>query len=419
MDAHIAFVFTPTLLQGPDNQAVAPLRVHLGVCGSVAAYRGPDLARMWQDAGFSVSVTLTPSALKFITPLPFEALGADPVYTTIHQDPQAMSPFAHLEPAQGCRAMILAPVSATTMARVAHGLADELLACQALAFSGPLVLAPAMNPAMWSHPAAQENVRILTERGVRFVQPGLGRTACGDMGQGRLADMREIYVAGLRAALPQDMAGQTVMVTLGPTRERWDGVRFWTNPSTGTMGAAVAMALWLRGARVHAVCGPGCPWLPADPDMIRHNGESARDLFHLASELWPNMDAGVFTSAVADFYPEPLGPEKFKKSTAPHGFSIQFAPNPDILRTLAASRRADKPQKVVGFAAETGDLAEAVRGKLASKNADMVVGNLVEHGFGTSRNSVWVTDRHGREERWDDMPKTTVAWRLVSWLSTL
>lgn len=419
MDAHLAFIFTPALLRGAADDSVPPLRLHLGVCGSVAAYRAPDLVRMWQDAGFAVSVTLTPAALKFITPLPFEALGAEPVYTTIHQDPSAASPFAHLEPAQGCRAMVLAPASATAMARLAHGLADELLACQALAFSGPVVLAPAMNPSMWSHPAAQENVRILSGRGVRFVQPGLGRTACGDMGQGRLADLREIYLAGLRAALPQDMAGQTVMVTLGPTRERWDGVRFWTNPSTGTMGAAVAVALWLRGARVHAVCGPGCPWLPTDPYMIRHNGESARDLFRMASDIWPDMDAGVFTSAVADFYPEPLGPEKFKKSTAPDGFSIKFAPNPDILRTLAAGRRTDRPQKVVGFAAETGNLAEAVRGKLASKKADMVVGNLVEDGFGTSRNSVWLTDRHGREERWDDVPKTTVAWRLVSWLSTL
>lgn len=421
MDAHLAFAFTPDMLSsgGGAPDSVAPLRLHLGVCGSVAAYRSLDLLRGWQDAGFGVSVTLTPSALQFTTPLPFEALGADPVYTTIHNDANAVSPFAHLEPAQTARAMIIAPASATTMARLAGGMADELLACQALAFSRPLVLAPAMNPSMWAHPAVQANAETLRNRGVAIVEPGLGRTACGDMGQGRLADLRRIHLAGLRAALPQDMRGVTAMVTMGPTREHWDGVRFWTNPSTGTMGASIAVALWLRGATVHAVCGPGCPWLPEGPDMVRHNGTSARDLFHIASDLWASMDVGVFTAAVADFSPVPLGPEKFKKTDAPDGFAVKFTPNPDILRTLAADRRASSPQKVVGFAAETGNLESAVRGKLVSKKADIVVGNLATHGFGTADNSVWIADRTGREERWDNMPKPTVAWRLCSWLSRL
>lgn len=250
MDAHLAF------------RGVGGPRLHLGVCGSVAAYRALDLVRQWQDAGVSVSATLTLSAQKFVTPLTFAALGAAPVYTAPFDDPQAPSPFAHLEPGQVAQALVIAPASAATIARLAQGQADELLACQALAFRGKAVIAPAMNPAMWSHPATQANIATLRERGCAVVEPGCGRTACGEEGQGRLADLREIYLAGLRALAPQDMEGIRVMVTLGPTREHWDGLRFWTNPSTGTMGAAVAVAAWLRGARVEAVCGPGTPWAP-------------------------------------------------------------------------------------------------------------------------------------------------------------
>ncbi len=268
MDAHLAF------------RGVGGPRLHLGVCGSVAAYRALDLVRQWQDAGVSVSATLTPSAQKFVTPLTFAALGAAPVYTAPFDDPQAPSPFAHLEPGQVAQALVIAPASAATIARLAQGQADELLACQALAFRGKAVIAPAMNPAMWSHPATQANIATLRERGCAVVEPGCGRTACGEEGQGRLADLREIYLAGLRALAPQDMEGIRVMVTLGPTREHWDGLRFWTNPSTGTMGAAVAVAAWLRGARVEAVCGPGTPWLPAG--IARHNVGSARHMLEAA-----------------------------------------------------------------------------------------------------------------------------------------
>ena len=403
MDAHLAF------------RGVGGPRLHLGVCGSVAAYRALDLVRQWQDAGVSVSATLTPSAQKFVTPLTFAALGAAPVYTAPFDDPQAPSPFAHLEPGQVAQALVIAPASAATIARLAQGQADELLACQALAFRGKAVIAPAMNPAMWSHPATQANIATLRERGCVVVEPGCGRTACGEEGQGRLADLREIYLAGLRALAPQDMEGIRVMVTLGPTREHWDGLRFWTNPSTGTMGAAVAVAAWLRGARVEAVCGPGTPWLPAG--IARHNVGSARHMLEAAASVWPQCDAGVFTAAVADFSPVPPaqgGDKKFKKSDAPDGFDVHFAPNPDILKTLAADRRPD--QKVVGFAAESQNLEDSVRGKLVSKKADMVVGNLLQDGFGTPDNTVFVADASGREERWAHLSKTDVAWRLLSWL---
>ena len=335
MDAHLAF------------SGVGGTRLHLGVCGSVAAYRALDLVRQWQDAGLSVSATLTPSAQKFITPLTFSALGASPVYTALFDDPQTPSPFAHLEPGQVAQALVIAPASAATIARLAQGQADELLACQALAFRGKVVIAPAMNPAMWNHSATQANIALLRERGCAIVEPGCGRTACGELGQGRLADLREIHLAGLQALAPRDMAGMRVLVTLGPTREHWDGLRYWTNPSSGIMGASTAVAAWLRGAEVEAVCGPGTPWLPAG--ISRHDVASARQMLDAAAGVWPRCDAGIFTAAVADFSPVPPaqgGDKKFKKSDAPEGFDVHFAPNPDILKTLAAERRPS--QKVVG-----------------------------------------------------------------------
>ncbi|MEG1610889.1 MAG: bifunctional phosphopantothenoylcysteine decarboxylase/phosphopantothenate--cysteine ligase CoaBC [Bilophila sp.] len=419
MDAHLAFRVGQTSASDSASscqsgwRAPAP-RLHLGVTGSIAAYRAPDLVRQWQDAGLAVSVTLTPAAQRFILPLTFSALGAAPVYTSLFGDAEAPSPFAHLEPGQVAQAFVVAPASASTLSRLAQGQADDLLACQALAFRGKLVLAPAMNPAMWHHPATQANVATLRARGCTLVEPGFGRTACGEEGQGRLADLKDIYLAGLRSLAPQDMTGMRVLVTLGPTHEHWDGLRFWTNPSTGVMGAAVAVAAWLRGAEVEAVCGPHVPWLPAG--IFRHEVTSALQMFEMASALWPQCDAGVFTAAVADFSPVRPSSEnqKFKKSDAPDGFNVRFTPNVDILKTLAASRRPN--QNVVGFAAESQDLESSVRGKLVSKKADMVVGNLVCDGFGTANNSVFVADASGREEHWNTLSKPDVAWRLLSWL---
>ena len=290
-------------------------RLHLSVCGSVAAFRALDLLRHWRAAGIGVSVTLYAAAERFVTPLSFEALGASPIYGGMFG---GGTPFDHLEPGQIAQAMVIAPVTAATLARLACGLADDMPSCQALAFQGPLILAPAMNPRMWSHPATQASVAALVGRGAVLVMPESGGVACGDEGQGRLADIREIYLAGLGALYAQDMAGIRVMVTLGPTRERWDAARYWSNPSSGLMGASVAAAAFLRGAEVHAVCGSGCPWLPAG--IARYDVVNAVQMFEAARSLWPTMHAGVFTAAVADFAPEAYGAEKFKKDGAPDGF---------------------------------------------------------------------------------------------------
>ncbi|UZP66379.1 bifunctional phosphopantothenoylcysteine decarboxylase/phosphopantothenate--cysteine ligase CoaBC [Desulfovibrio mangrovi] len=389
-------------------------RLHLGVCGSIAAYKALDLVRMFRDTGADVGATLTDSARQFVMPLSFEALGASPVFSAMY--PVGDDVFGHLTPGEAAHAMLIAPATAATLARLANGLADDMLSCQALAFPKPLVIAPAMNPRMWHNAATQANWETLKARGHVCIEPGCGRTACMEEGQGRLADLNEIYLYGLRALAPQDMAGQTVMITLGPTREKWDGVRFWSNPSSGTMGACFAVAAWLRGATVHAVTGPGTPWLPSM--ITRHAVTSAKEMFEAAEGLWPAMDIGVFTAAVADFSPVPFGDEKFKKGS--DELVVRFTPTTDILKTLGTAKK--QGQRVVGFAAETSSMQENALKKLRAKNADMVVGNIVgrpDSGFQSPTNEVFVTDRNGRQEEWPVQPKTEVAWRVLDWLLQL
>jgi phosphopantothenoylcysteine decarboxylase/phosphopantothenate--cysteine ligase len=373
--------------------------------------------RALQKIGVRVSVTLTEAGARFITPLTFASLGAETVYTRMFA-PGDGSHFDHLLPGQWADAFMIAPATATTLARLASGMADDMLAAQALAFSGPLVVAPAMNPRMWSNVATQDNLRLLRQRGARVVPPQSGAVACGDSGQGKLAEIPELVAAAAQALLPQDMAGKSVLVTLGPTREQWDAVRVWTNPSTGLMGACLVCAAWLRGAVVHALAGPGAPLLPAG--VQRHDVLSARQMYEKALEIWPQADFGVFASAVADFYPEPFGDEKFKKENADSGLCIRFLPNPDILATLAAAARPD--QRILAFAAETDALPERSREKLRRKKAHLLAGNLLtepDSGFAVASNRMFVCDHAGREEDWPVLSKADVAWRLLDWLLTL
>lgn len=397
-------------------------RAHLAVSGSVACFRSADILRSLLRMGIHVSVTLSEGARQFVTPALFEALGALPVHFDAPERREAFRDeiFAHLEPGQRADAFVLAPASADALARLAGGRACDLLSAQALAFSGPLVVAPAMNPRMWAHPATQANVEILVSRGAVLVPPACGGTACGEEGRGRMAPPEDILLETLRAMGGGDMAGRRVMVVMGPTREPWDGVRFWSNPSTGRMGAALVAAAWLRGAHVCAVRGPGCP--PPPPGVETHDVGTAREMFEAARDLWPGMDMGAFAAAVADFSPVPHGPEKFRKADAAEGFSVAFIPNTDILLTLARDRRPD--QKVLGFAAETAPDMDALlaltRAKRARKNADLLAGNAVNApgcGFGVPTNSMAVADAAGREEIWPMQSKADVAWRLWTWLS--
>ncbi len=390
-------------------------RLHVGLCGSIAAYKLLDVVRAWHKCDVGLTATLTASAQRFVTPLSLEALGAEAVFTKLFDDPQAPDAFGHLHPLHAADAMVIAPASATTLARLATGMADEILSCQALAFQGPIVIAPAMNPAMWAAAATQQNWRTLLDRGCIGLEPDDGGTACGDEGKGRLCAIESIFLHGLKALSPQDMADATVLLTMGPTREFFDPARFWSNPSTGAMGASLAIAAWLRGATVHAVCGPTVPWLP--PDIIRHDVTTAREMHAASLDLFSIADVAICSAAVADFAPEPHGEQKFKKASSAAPFVVAFNRNPDILADLGQRK---KPwQQLVGFAAETEDLASQAQEKLVRKNADLLVGNLIgspDSGFASATNHVYVVDRHGRAEQWPVLAKPEVAWRILDWL---
>jgi len=389
-------------------------RVHLGVCGSVAAYKSLELLRMILRAGIQVGTTLTPGAQRFVSLLSFEALGAAPVYGEIFDNDSSL--FGHLEPGQIAQAMVIAPATANMLAKLAHGLADDMMSCQALAFSGPLVVAPAMNPRMWNAAATRENWATLKRRGVVCIEPECGDMACGDEGRGRFPALENIYLETLRAVTEQDLSGRKILLTLGPTREYFDCVRYWSNPSSGTMGAALAVAAWLRGAEVTAVCGPMDLWLPEAIKRIDVGTASA--MHEAAMEEFPKAHWACCTAAVADFRPVPFGSGKYKKDAG--DLSVTFVPNQDILAGMGKSKTVD--QRLVGFAAESAELEANARGKLHRKRLDLVVANDVTGdacGFGTATNEVLVLDAENRMETWPVLPKTEVAWRIWDWMLAL
>jgi len=386
-------------------------RVHIGVTGSIAAYKALDLVRSLLKADCMVSATVTESCTKFVQGLSFEALGASPVYSNMF-DAKGDTAFDHLEPGAIADAMVIAPVSANTMAKLAFGMADDMLSCQALAFAGPKIIAPAMNPRMWENPATQRNWEMLGELGFIRVEPGCGNVACGDVGAGRLAPMEDILTATLKAVSPQDMAGKKVLVTLGPTRESWDAVRFWSNPSSGTMGACIAMAAHLRGADVTVVAGPTALTFPSGVGVVSVN--SAQQMYDACMDLWPDMDMACATAAVADYRPVPFGDEKFKKTESDgKGITVDFEPNPDILKSMGTIKKDS--QKLIGFAAETNNIKGEAERKLKSKNLDLIAANDISKegsGFGVGTNQMYVLDKVGRKEMWPQLAKTEVAWRL-------
>lgn len=386
--------------------------LHLGVSGSIAAYKMYDVMRSWIRGGVRVSVTLTEAARHFVTPDSFGYLGAESVHTGFFEG--FSPPFAHLMPGQTADAFVIAPATASTIEAVAHGRADTLLACQALAYDRPIVFAAAMNTRMWHNPATRENWQTLRERGHICLDPGAGHLACGATGDGHIPDSRLIYLAALQRMTVQDMAGVSMLVTLGPTREYWDGVRFWSNPSSGLMGASVAVAGWLRGARVHVAAGPGAPWLP--PEIARADVTTAREMREAALAIWKGFSApalGVFTAAVADFRPTFQGAGKIAKDG--QDIQVRFEANPDILAEIGRAKRPG--QCLVGFAAQTDHLLERARQKLEKKHADAIAANLVNQagsGFGSPENTVAFVTSQGAEE-WPSLPKPDVAWRILDW----
>lgn len=394
--------------------------IHLGVTGSIACYKTADLLRALLKIGLHSSATLTSGAKHFVTPLLFRSLGAEPVYDEMFEDDKDV--YGHLMPGKNTSLLAVVPASANFLARLCAGAASDMLSAQALAHAGPLLLAPAMNPNMWKNAATCENIARLRSRGITIVPPGDGGTACGDTGTGRLADLAAIFLAMLKDLSPNDMRGLKILATLGPTREYWDDVRFWSNSSSGKMGCALATAAWLRGAEVTVIAGP-CQKIYLPEEIRRINVNSGREMFEAASSLWSQCDMGLFCAAVSDFYPAP--PQKIKgkihRTEKNENFEIPFAVNPDILATLSARKKTS--QKVLGFAAEIapnlGALAPLAEKKLAAKKADVLVANMINpenSAFGTNENSVFILDRMGRSKSLHDESKADIAWDLLTWL---
>lgn len=391
-------------------------RVLLGVSGSIAAYKALEILRSLRAAQADVAATLTNAATQFITPLAFQSLGAAPVFNALFAPDS--DTYSHLYAGRNAQAFVIAPATANMLAKLAHGVADDMLSCQALSFTHPLIIAPAMNPLLWEAPAVQANIATLKMRGHIVIEPEVGPMACGDVGQGRLAAVSVIVLTVLKALTPQDMQGRRVLVTLGPTREHWDEVRFLSNPSSGLMGACLATAAWLRGADVVAVHGPLSCALAAPIKRIPVT--SAQEMFDACASQWAQCDVGCFTAAVCDFAPEHVGAGKVKKHAISKGFQLKLSLTPDILRAFCVQKSSS--QIAIGFAAETDTLEHFVREKLHDKRADMIIGNLVNQsdaGFDAATNRVFIADRHGREESLPLMEKTEIAWRIWDWLQLL
>jgi phosphopantothenoylcysteine decarboxylase / phosphopantothenate---cysteine ligase len=394
------------------------MRIALGVTGGVAAYKAAELVRRLQQEKLDVQVVMTRSAQEFITPLTFAALTGKRVITEMFgsggdEPANVDSAIEHIAVAQRIDLLLVAPATADTLAHFAQGLASDFLSTLYLATKAPVVVAPAMNVNMWEHPATQENLEKLRARGVHVVDPDEGYLACGMTGAGRLAATESIIqkvrlVLGLR----RDLEGQTVLITAGATCEDLDPVRFLTNRSSGKMGYALAEAASRRGARVVLVSGPtdlaapeGVDWVPV------RSTENMRDA---VCERAADASVIIMAAAVADYRPATAQSQKLKRGDA--RITLDLEPTPDILAELGRDHAQHPGRILVGFAAETNDLAASARSKLARKGADMIVANDVTQegaGFDIDTNIVTIFLRDGREIPLPKLSKFEVANRIL------
>jgi phosphopantothenoylcysteine decarboxylase/phosphopantothenate--cysteine ligase len=386
----------------------------LGVGGGIAAYKSAELARALMERGFSVQVVLTAAAERFITPLTFAALTGRKVITDLFasgsSEENLSSAVEHIAVAQDNDILVIAPATADLLARFAHGLANDFLTTTYLAFTGPVVLAPAMNSNMWMHPATRENLAILKRRGHTVIEPEEGLLACGTTGPGRLAEPERIadMVAVLGLNRPRDLDGETVLVTAGPTQEPLDPVRFISNRSSGKMGYALAQAAAERGARVILVSGP--VQLDAPPNVRVIAVKTAVEMRDAVLENLKEATIVVKSAAVADYHLCRVPQHKIKKTAM--RMSLELDPTPDILAEVG---RKKGDCLLIGFAAETENLIESARRKLESKNCDMVVANLVNQdgtGFESDKNEVVLVLRTGENIPLPRAPKREIAERI-------
>ena len=389
-------------------------RIVLGVGGGIAAYKSAELVRRLRDQGAEVRVVMTQGGREFITPLTLQALSGHPVHLDL-LDPDAEAAMGHIELARWADLILIAPATADLMARLAQGVANDLLTTLVLATDAQIALAPAMNQAMWRDEATQANARVLQERGMRLFGPASGSQACGDVGMGRMLEADDLAQLAADCFQRLSLSGVHVLITAGPTQENIDPVRYITNHSSGRMGFALAEAAAEAGARVTLITGP--VYLPTPDRVNRVDVVSARDMLAACEAAMP-CDLLIAAAAVADYRPEVIAQHKLKKDpTSGDGLLLQLVRNPDILATLA--QRADRPFSV-GFAAETENLLEYASRKLRDKNLDLIVANDVANptiGFNSEENAITVIDREHHQSAFAQTSKGKIARQLIDFIA--
>ena len=391
----------------------------IGVTGSIAAYKAADLASRLMKQHAQVHVIMTKNASEFIAPLTFETLtGRKCITDTFERNYPSDSPVEveHISLAKKADLVIVAPATANIIAKMAYGIADDMLSTTLLACTCPVLVSPAMNTRMYEHPATQANLAVLKERGVKIIEPSSGHLACGDEGKGKLPEPAFLVDCILaEIACPKDLAGKKILVTAGPTCEALDPVRFITNHSSGKMGYAIAQAAALRGADVTLVSGPVSLTPPAGVRLVKIT--SARDLFNAVTSVCDRQDIIIKAAAVADYRPSSVSDEKIKKSD--DDMTISLERTEDTLQYLGSHK--PHGQILCGFAMETSDMENRARIKLKKKNLDMIVANNVKvagAGFGTDTNVVtFITE--DSIERLEIMSKESVAMKLLDRLIAL
>lgn len=402
------------------------MRVVVGVTGGVAAYKAAELVRRLQQEGLEVEVVMTRHAQEFITPLTFAALTGRKVITDMFSAEDSTpanveSAIEHIAVAQRADALVIAPATSNTIAKLAQGIADDFLSTLYLATTAPTIIAPAMNVNMWEHEATQSNLKTLRARGVHIVAPDEGYLACGMIGAGRLAGVDAIAHAVLGVlGISRDLAGETILITAGPTCEDIDPVRYLTNRSSGKMGYALADAAHRRGAKVILISGPVSIVPPSGVEFV--SVRTAEEMHRAVRESIAESSVAIMAAAVADFRPAVKEPTKIKRGA--NGFALELQPTQDILAEVASQNSAANGRRriVIGFAAETNNLLEHARKKLAEKGADFIVANDVTQpgaGFDVDTNIVTLLFRDAREnnspreERLPKMSKFDVATRVL------
>ncbi|HSR52860.1 MAG TPA: bifunctional phosphopantothenoylcysteine decarboxylase/phosphopantothenate--cysteine ligase CoaBC [Acidobacteriota bacterium] len=393
-----------------DSRSDSGKRVILGVTGCIGAYKSALILRLLQKQDVEVYPVMTRSARQFLGPLTLEKLSGHRVIDDLWDDSSAE--IEHISLARRGDLLLVAPATANVLGKFAHGLADDFLSTLYLSTQTPVMLAPAMNVEMWRHPATQENLKKLRERGVQIIEPGAGYLACGEVGEGRLAEPEDIVQAALsRLSADDSLKGRKVLVSAGPTIEDIDPVRYLSNRSSGRMGYTVAAEAARRGARVTLVSGP--TQLQAASGIDRIDVRSAGDMAEAMLERAPDSHYVVMAAAVADFTPVQRQAHKIKKADRQDSPALQLQPTADILAALGSQKPPG--QILIGFAAESENLEERARRKLESKHLDWIVANDItsrDSGFASQNNRALLLCADGSLTRWDLMSKREMARRL-------